>query len=234
MIDFLPLYTGRLGLVPCPGTGRLSRHPGSGSAAVESEVETIARWPARLVVSLMEPAEFRAVGVAGLPEALHRRIPLWLHLPIRDHDVPGTEWLQRWRLARLVLAAVLQNGDNAVIHCLGGLGRTGTVGVLCLLDAGGDDPASAIGRVRQARSVHVLETPEQVAFVHAYRPDFRLDADSVRRGLSLWLERLGRSGDSLEVPVPDQETLDALFELDGFDRVAEEVRTAIADRPGPE
>ena len=162
--NFLPLHRGRLGLSACPGW---SRSPAT--LDLEAEVRAIADWPAAAVVSLMEDSEFRRLGLGDLPVLLKRQIPLWMHLPIRDHDIPDARWMARWPEAHRTITGILADGGNVLIHCLGGLGLTGTVAALLVMEAEGCDGDEAIGRVREAHSVHALETPEQREFVRNYR-----------------------------------------------------------------
>lgn len=178
-INDLPVHSGRLGMCPCPGWPQsVSR-----LAELDREVEAIRRWPATAVVSLMETTEFQRLGLSELPRHFAEKMPLWLHLPIRDRDVPGVAWVNRWRLARLVIAQILLEGGNVLIHCLGGLGRTGTVAALCLIDAGRHEGQEAINEIRLAHSIHAVETSEQQRFVRNYRPQPILTETSVRSDL---------------------------------------------------
>lgn len=175
-INHLAVHDGHLGMCSCPGWPQSPGRP----LDLAGTVEAIRRWPVTAVVSLMEMPEFQRLGLSELPERFREKMPLWLHLPIRDRDVPGPAWLDRWRLARLVIAKILLEGDNVVIHCLGGLGRTGTVAALCLIDAGRCEGQDAINEVRLAHSIHAVETSQQQRFVRAYRPQPVLTETSVR------------------------------------------------------
>lgn len=176
-VSTIKLYQGHLGLSGCPGWP-VAR----GGSDPEAVAVRIRDWPFRAVVSLMEAAEFRALGIDTLPPALSDHLPLWLHLPIRDGDVPGPRWLERWPLARLVIAGVLLEGDNVLVHCLAGHGRTGLVAALCLIDSGRYRGQEAIDEVRSAHSINAVESMEQEGFVAAYRPEPPLDAAAVRSG----------------------------------------------------
>ncbi|NBB92638.1 MAG: hypothetical protein GVY32_05650, partial [Gammaproteobacteria bacterium] len=97
------LFAGKLGLCGCPGgMGAFFGRPDP-----DAGVDALARWPATAVVSLMESREFDMLGLEHLPGHFRERFPLWLHLPIRDGDIPGRHWMARWRFARLVIAALL-------------------------------------------------------------------------------------------------------------------------------
>jgi len=57
---------------------------------------------------------------------------------------------------------------NVVLHCLGGLGRSGMVAACALVDAG-LAPDDAIRLVREHRSPRAVETRTQEEFVHRFR-----------------------------------------------------------------
>lgn len=94
-----------------------------------------------------------------------------IHYPIKDFGVPQ-DMKDFYRFIQTV-AAALQKG-NALVHCMGGYGRTGLI-VACLLAFQGFDPDSAIKAVRKARK-HTIETKEQEAFVE----DFAIFADKLK------------------------------------------------------
>lgn len=176
----LPVLNGRLGLCACPG----GRRAFLGEPNPDAGIDALARWPAAAVVTLMESRELEMLGLADLPDRLRKRVPLWLHLPIRDGDVPGQAWLERWRVARLLIGALLTEGEQVAVHCLAGVGRTGMVASLCLIDTGQAEGRSAIEQVRRVHNVHAAETLEQEAFVEGYRPEFEVSADTVHDKLA--------------------------------------------------
>jgi protein-tyrosine phosphatase len=57
----------------------------------------------------------------------------WRHLPIRDVDVPDQRFEAAWALIGPELHDRLAAGDRILIHCRGGLGRTGLVAGACSL-----------------------------------------------------------------------------------------------------
>jgi len=183
----IQLHAGTLGLCGCPGgTGAFMGRPDP-----DSGVDALARWPATAVVSLMESREFEMLGLKGVPQAFQERFDLWLHLPIRDGDIPDKHWMERWQLARLIIAAVLAEGGRVAMHCLAGVGRTGTVASLCLVDAGFGSGREALDHVRGLHTVHAAETPEQETFVEQYRPEFTLDETNAHDRLADAAARAG-------------------------------------------
>lgn len=72
---------------------------------------------------------------------------------------------------RAELSAVLARataGDRVEIGCLGAHGRTGTA-LACLAIIDGEDPGGAVAWVRTTYCERAIETPDQEAFVRAFR-----------------------------------------------------------------
>ena len=61
----------------------------------------------------------------------------------------------------------LRESKRVLIHCVGGLGRAGTVAA-CLVKSRGIDGQQAIDLVREVRSRRAIETAEQERFVRNY------------------------------------------------------------------
>ena len=104
------------------------------------------------MLSLMEEPELASVGapVKVLAEELKGHGVAWHHLPICDLGAPDerfeTVWVELW--PRLDL--LFQNRGRAFIHCYAGLGRTGTVAALILMQYG-QSARDALRLVRAAR-----------------------------------------------------------------------------------
>lgn len=129
----------------------------------------MARWEAagiRAVVSLMETDEIDE-KCPGLHEAFHRHGLEVIHFPIPDYGVPSD--LDAFRDLLADLRSRLARGQDVLVHCNGGLGRTAVV-FAGLLRAGGleGDPVAEVRRVYQRRAM--LE-PAQEAFARAFDPD---------------------------------------------------------------
>jgi cell division cycle 14/atypical dual specificity phosphatase len=84
----------------------------------------------------------------------------WLHLPIPESGAPSQDQMAR---AVRFLEQSNRAGKAVFAHCFAGYGRTGVV-VAGLMIAGGEDPRSAIARVRRLRP-GAVESARQEKFL---------------------------------------------------------------------
>jgi ADP-ribosyl-[dinitrogen reductase] hydrolase len=151
---------GRLGLTICPGK---KDWPGNWDRDLGEDLRVIRAWGASTLVTLIEEAEFRLLGVEDLSTEVQRYGMAWMHLPIRDVDVPDGRFERAWQVAGPEVHRRIDGSERILIHCRGGLGRTGLVAGLILVERG-VDPRDAIDRVRAARP-HTIETLAQERYV---------------------------------------------------------------------
>lgn len=151
---------GRLGLTLCPGKKDLSR---SWDRDLMEDMRAIRAWGASTVVTLIEDHEFSLLGVENLEQQVRDCEMDWLHLPIRDVDVPDQRFEETWVSVGDLLHTRLNQGDRILIHCRGGLGRTGLVAGRILVERG-CEPQTAVRRVRAVRP-HAIETLTQERYV---------------------------------------------------------------------
>ena len=75
-----------------------------------------------------------------------------------DQSIPNRDkFPQLWANLTKILQSELAIGKKVVFHCRGGLGRTGLVAALLLMDLG-SSARDAIAAVRAARSPRAIET----------------------------------------------------------------------------
>lgn len=150
-IDSLtPPQGGRIGLTAFPGRWRLFGSIGAEPQGVLCDLEWIRGWGAGLLISLVEDEEFRFLGVDDMGSLAARAGLDWLHLPIPDFRAPGPEFETGWQRHSPDIHRRLANNETIVIHCLAGLGRTGTLAARLLIEHG-QAPQAAIDSVRLAR-----------------------------------------------------------------------------------
>lgn len=150
---------GRLGLTLCPG--KQDRYSQTGPWA--RDLAAISDWGAGALVTLMEGHELTQLGVGDLGSAARRQGLDWHHLPIPDVSVPDATFAAAWPTASAVLREHLRAGRGVLVHCRGGLGRSGLV-VAGLLIELGEAPAAALARVRAVRP-GAVETAAQERYV---------------------------------------------------------------------
>ena len=167
-VDFLdPADTGlpgRIGLTIAPGK---NDGPYRWNRDLDADLQRLRdEYRCELLVSLMEAHEYEFLRIPDLFD----RARAWgietVHFPIVDVDAPEAGEMPEF--AELVerLLAAARAGKTVVIHCRGGIGRSGTVAAACLV-ALGHEPADAIARVRSARQ-GAVESSTQERWVHSY------------------------------------------------------------------
>ena len=160
-----PDLPGVIGMTLCPG----KKDPGRGwDRDLDTDLDAIREWGAEIVVTLVEDHEFDLLDVRQLPAGVERRGMNWVHLPIRDVSIPDTKFEVGWRTTGPDLRNCLRRGGSILIHCRGGLGRTGTIAARLLVELG-MGAQRAIDAVRRVRP-GAIETREQALCVLSCRP----------------------------------------------------------------
>jgi protein-tyrosine phosphatase len=124
--------------------------------------DEVAHWQAEgvaLVVSLLEPAEARELGLEGEADVCRAQGIEFVNFPIPDRGVPGD------RRQAEVLARRLVEADRSVaIHCRAGIGRSASIAALTLV-LGGMSADEAFARISAARGLSVPDTDAQRKWV---------------------------------------------------------------------
>ncbi len=167
-VNFLPRRAhglpGRLGLTAAPGRWWPGRDLDPDGLLERDLARLRDRYRASALVTLMEEAELRARGLDRLLGEVRRAGLESLWLPIPDMAAPASMEQARALVARILER--MERRETVVVHCLGGLGRSGTIAA-CVLSARGRDPDQALRLVRRARP-GAVQTGEQEAFVAAF------------------------------------------------------------------
>jgi protein-tyrosine phosphatase len=116
------------------------------------------------VVTLLTDEVFSVYGVDGLLDAYQQAGFAVRHFLILDQSVCS---LDEMRELVLWIADNLAEGANIMLHCVGGLGRSGLVAT-CYLISKGLDAEAAIEEVRCVRSPRAIESAVQEAFIRSF------------------------------------------------------------------
>ncbi len=139
------------------GTLAIMAQPAS-QGELQPAIAAIAARGIHQVVSLLESAEVRLLGLEHEAELVNAASMQFLSFPITDMGLPGSSEAfagLAWQLYQQIEA-----GSNVVIHCRGGIGRSGLLAAAVLLHAGFEVP-QAFAEVARKRGRQVPETVEQ-------------------------------------------------------------------------
>ncbi len=149
---------------PWPGKLALAARP-RGEDWLEDEIKSWHQAGINTVLSLLEPAEERDLGLMDEGGLVKRQGMKFISLPIPDRQVPNSESELTAILEELDME--LSSGKNVVVHCRQGVGRTGLVAA-CLLVTKGISPGAAMMSLASARGTAVPETEEQHNWIDHY------------------------------------------------------------------
>jgi ADP-ribosyl-[dinitrogen reductase] hydrolase len=158
---------GLIGITFCPGKKQAFAATGAWDRDLGLDIEVIRQWGATDVVTLMESDELKLVGAHEIGAFVTRNGMVWHHLPIVDRDTPAKSFEAGWKESGPALRARLRDGGRIVVHCLGGLGRAGTIAARLLAEMG-MEPQLAIRTVRAARP-GAIENDQQAGYVTKIR-----------------------------------------------------------------
>ena len=163
-IAWIPLpitREGKIGLTILPGRRDRGRD-------LATDIATMKEQGVQVVYALITDQELQDYGVPQLLDAYAEN-----GIKVRQiRVIDGSH--ASWRETQVLVEAVdedLRNGRNVMIHCLGGLGRSGTL-VANYLTSIGMTSDEAIAQVREARSPRAVETSRQINFINKYANQF--------------------------------------------------------------
>ena len=147
------------------GAGRLAvcPQPASGGDA-DARIAEIASCGIGQVVSLLQADEACMLGLEGEGELVRAHGMRFVSFPIADMGLPDSAADFSALVQRLYRD--LSGGVDTLIHCRGGIGRSGLLAA-ALLMRDGRDASDALARVSRMRGRQLPETAEQGAWLQA-------------------------------------------------------------------
>lgn len=134
--------------------GGMSR-PGIG-APLQAQATSLHENGVRHLVCLEERRSYPTECFRQLDISCH-------HVPVPDMAAPSFQ--QAVDLCRRMEPEIREN-RGVVMHCRGGLGRTGTL-LACIFVWFGDAPADAVDKIRSARPL-AIQSDAQIRFIHDF------------------------------------------------------------------
>jgi protein-tyrosine phosphatase/nicotinamidase-related amidase len=157
-VDHELLKKGNIGLTILPGRKDYSR-------SVDEDLKQLKAYEVDIVVPLITDDEFSHYGVSDLLEK-YEEYEFDVHrLPIMDQLVSSEEEMNE--LISL-LDNEINNDKKVLLHCVGGLGRSGLVAA-CYLKYKGLKSDDAISAVRKVRGPRTVESKIQEDFVKDFK-----------------------------------------------------------------
>lgn len=159
-IDWLPStkLAGKIGLTILPGRRDRDR-------SLAEDIEVMKSEKIKAVLVLITLDEFEEYGVSELIGEYKNSGFEVLHKPVADQSVPS----QRQRDDILQwLEQKTSQGQHVLVHCVGGLGRSGTIAAMYLMKMNHLNAREAIRAVRAARSERAIESNSQLRSIREF------------------------------------------------------------------
>jgi ADP-ribosyl-[dinitrogen reductase] hydrolase len=164
-VNWIPIEgdNGRIGITLCPGKYQPVSWTGGWDRQISIDVATLVELKTDRLISLITDEDMELLRVTELPQVITEQGMAWDHLPLEDTTVPTRAWLEAAKPVFSSLLTSIPEGENVVVHCMGGLSRAGTF-ISIYLWLRGSSMANAIERVRTERDPRAINS-EQEAFL---------------------------------------------------------------------
>ena len=128
-VDWIPIVgdIGRIGLTLCPGKYQPVASTGGWDRQLSIDIATLVELKTDHIVSLVTDEDMEMLRVTELPQEIASQGIDWTHLPFEDSTAPTRKWLKAAKPLFRSLLTSIPEGENLVVHCMGGLSRAGTV-----------------------------------------------------------------------------------------------------------
>jgi len=172
-VDFCKLPDGipsTLGMTFAPGKVKefSSVSGNSYRRDVSTDLQTLSSvYKTHVLVSLMKDEEYKEVHIESLFDKVKEYNMEHLVYPIGDCHVPQNFEEFNVEVVDKIIDR-LRNGKNVVVHCMGGLGRTGLVCACCLLKLSPSIPPDEVIKSIRSSRKGTIQTYQQVTFVREF------------------------------------------------------------------
>lgn len=155
-IDFLKFANkGSIGMTILPGRKDRNRN-------LIEDIQVIKESKVHKIYSLITESEYEDYGVKNIKWAYEEAGLEFDSYPILDQGIPNSKTMD---LLLDDMNKNLMNQKNILIHCVGGLGRSGTIVAAYLMKYEKSSAKDAIQLVRSIRSKRAVESKEQLNFL---------------------------------------------------------------------
>ena len=162
----IPGVPGTIGITLCPGKVQQGAISGSWERDLRIDIQAVKSWGATAWLNLLTTTEILDLNVGNLEVVVNGSGIRYYHLPIEDGGIPDVTFDKSWNTAGAQLREELLRGGKILIHCKGGLGRSGMIAARLIVELGAMTPEEAIRQVRASRP-RAIETRVQEKHVLA-------------------------------------------------------------------
>jgi ADP-ribosyl-[dinitrogen reductase] hydrolase len=160
----IPGVPGKIGVTLCPGKVQRDAISGSWERDLRIDIVAVKSWGATAWLNLLTTTEMLDLKVGNIEVVVKGSGIRYYHLPIEDGSIPDGTFEKSWKIAGAQLREELHRGGNILIHCKGGLGRSGMIAARLIVELGATTPERAIRIVRASRP-GAIETHDQEKLV---------------------------------------------------------------------
>lgn len=164
-IDVVSALPGEIGLTICPGKQGPTMTHGIWHRDIDTDLAVIRAWHPSMIIGLMEDFEYKFLHTATMPTRARELGMQYKNIAIKDGGIPCGSALRQWDSLKADIHAALDNSGRILVHCRGGLGRSGTLAAMMLIERG-MEAERAIRQVRERRT-GAIETVGQERFLRA-------------------------------------------------------------------
>jgi ADP-ribosyl-[dinitrogen reductase] hydrolase len=147
----IPGVPGTIGITLCPGKVQRDAISGAWERDLRIDIQAVKSWGATGWLNLLTRKEMLNLKVKDLEVAVKESGIRYYCLPIEDGDIPDAVFEKSWKTVGTQLREELLRGGKILIHCKGGLGRSGMIAARLIVELGAATPEAAIRRVRASR-----------------------------------------------------------------------------------